>query len=455
MIDSLGLVPNPQKSLSELAKRTPCCVTFDFEYRQSHLDGEPLILLTALCLVTDTDTNFVVLPGTDLSQTDVSDDSSDDPATLYHETIHRWGLKSVSLSQPWRLETCRIPKPWGAEIWYTGIEERGVCTVNGMPLPWLIALAPKVIMGIHIGPEPLLLKILDPLPDAGFGDLYFELHEQKIEVYIVTHIDENAWPDGTGYIRYGFNQIKRSEYATVELFKAAYLDSVDQYQKVRNQIDSLLETKKSEAGLPSAEPVSAELQQQWMATLPDPLVQDEAALRQNMYSFTALQPLQIGDVIRVKPYLPHSLQHGVRVIEFQTAHYERHILSFTQKVMTQNHWDTEAAVAKAVVELPAEQQFDNTLQVLQKREGCLVKSVADFPEFFSWRIRLDPDASFTYPLGTYGLLIGVSGLAVANGQTIAAEEAYFFPASAAEIVVTTEQKGTVLLLAVAKKSTLP
>ena len=64
-----------------------------------------------------------------------------------------------------------------------------------------------------------------------------------------------------------------------------------------------------------------------------------------MESFTRLLDLRVGDVVRVEPYYPHSLQHGVRVVELQTPTYERFIISFAQQVVTQDHWDSEHAIA--------------------------------------------------------------------------------------------------------------
>ena len=47
----------------------------------------------------------------------------------------------INLTAPLRLDQVTVPKPWGAEIWYTGIESRGVCSIQNTPLPWLIALS--------------------------------------------------------------------------------------------------------------------------------------------------------------------------------------------------------------------------------------------------------------------------------------------------------------------------
>ena len=46
----------------------------------------------------------------------------------------------------------------------------------------------------------ILLKTLNPVAEKTIGDLYYELHEKKWEVYIVTEIDKTAWPSGKGII---------------------------------------------------------------------------------------------------------------------------------------------------------------------------------------------------------------------------------------------------------------
>ena len=128
---------------------------------------------------------------------------------------------------------------------------------------------------------PLLLKILDPLAEENIGDLYFELHTEKVEVYVVTHVDRSAWPDGIGYIRYGFNQTLLKQYESPDLFLSDYRAAVKNYEQIRRKID---------AGASG-------------------LAKTEAKLRQAMYCFTDLQPIMLGDVITVEPFMPHSLMH--------------------------------------------------------------------------------------------------------------------------------------------------
>ena len=70
------------------------------------------------------------------------------------------------------------------------------------------------------------------------GNLYFEVHETKQEVYVVTAVDETAWPDGVGRIRYGINQSKRDEYADDAAFRAAFLEALKAYESLRQQVDA-------------------------------------------------------------------------------------------------------------------------------------------------------------------------------------------------------------------------
>ena len=91
-------------------------------------------------------------------------------------------LPVLNLSAPLLLQTVSISKPWGREIWYTGIEERGVSRVTdglfSAPLSWVLSVAPEHLVA-NCERQINLLKILDPLAEEVYGDLYFELHEEK------------------------------------------------------------------------------------------------------------------------------------------------------------------------------------------------------------------------------------------------------------------------------------
>lgn len=305
----------------------------------------------------------------------------------------RVGDVRVRLDEPVRLDSAEVPKPWGREIWYTGIEARGesrVRTADGeLPLSSYLALAPQRLARR----APLvLLKVLDPSPDPVLGDLYFETHEQKQEVYVVTHVDPGAWPDGRGRIRFGMNQALRRRYGDDDAFRRDYLARVRDYEQVRRAIDG-------GEHLPAAQ---------------------EAQARAAMNAFTELRPLAVGDVVVVPTWLPHSLQHGVRVIEFQTPTYERYILSFAQKVLTQDHWDTAAAVPRMRLEPPPTPAFETVAEGAQ----CIVA----FDDFRVWRVRLPAGGRFELPAHpSYALCMGVIGTVDVGPVRLGAEEAAFVP----------------------------
>lgn len=305
------------------------------------------------------------------------------------------GVSTIELSNALPLTPVHIPKPWGKEIWYSGIESRGISLIQGTPIAWVLD-----IFGDHLGCKgsPLLLKILDPSPQENLGDLYFEMHEEKIEVYVVTSIDTTAWPDGTGAIRYGFSQTRPIELASREAFLGAYVDKVSEYQVCRDEIDALLESEEHVA---------------------QGLLEKEKHLREEMYAFTELKPLKTGDIVTVRPHVPHSLQHGVRVVEFQTPHYERYILSFGQKVLTQDHWDTHEVFAKAET---GAVEFDQPKQLTDNQD-----LVADFDEFRVTRIELPPGDSLDQIRNHYTMLIGIKGTITLDGVDVNPEEAFFIP----------------------------
>ena len=325
------------------------------------------------------------------------------------------GQEVICLTKPLELETVNIPKPWGQEVWYSGIEQRGVSTVKGLPLPWLLD-----VFGDFLGctGAPILLKILDPFPDTNLGDLYFEMHEKKIEVYVVTQIDLNAWPSGSGKIRYGFNQDLLNAFSSHKNFTDSYRFAVAEYQAIRNKIDTLIKSLKKKNGFLNKDPLTPDKYNKFLNQIDPELKLKEEQLRQKMYSYTAMHDLKVGDVVTVAPMVPHSLQHGVRVVEFQTPHYERHILSFGQEVLTQDHWDTEKAIQRAVIKSIASQKPE---EITQGKD-----LIANFDAFKVIRLRLNPGESDFMEIGNYKIIIGVIGEIILNNSTkIRAEKAFF------------------------------
>jgi len=299
----------------------------------------------------------------------------------------------VDLDAPVELVAVGIPKPWGREIWFTGIEARGESAVRTpagtLPLSRYLALAPD-----HLARrQPLvLLKILDPRPDPVLGDLYFEVHREKQEVYVVTHVDGGAWPDGAGRIRFGMDPDLRARYADDDAFRRDYLRAVTVYEALRRRIDA-------------GEPV---------------LPAEEAAARAAMERFTVLRRLAVGDVVVVPTWLPHSLQHGVRVIEFQTPTYERYVISFAQKVLTQDRWDSALAVPRMILDAPAAPAFEMIAPGVERIVG--------FDDFRVWRVTLAPGAAFDLPgHPAYALCMTVQGRLTLGPLTLGPEAAAFVP----------------------------
>ena len=142
-----------------------------------------------------------------------------------------------------------------------------------------------------------------------------------------------------------------------------------------------------------------------------------------MNEFTGVTDLSVGDVISIDPFTPHALQHGVRVIEFQTPHYERKILSFAQKVLTQSNWDTEAAIQEMTI-APAPQPV---FELADQSPGVLAEKIADFEQFNVLRVSVEPNCSYQQHLGSYALVICVTGNCDVDGLVLKPEDACLVP----------------------------
>lgn len=358
------------------------------------------------------------------------------PAECDVETFaRRHGVPVVDLGAPLRLDPVAIPKPWGRELWFTGIEARGQSRVRigdgALPLPWLLAVAAGEILGSGVNALNLL-KILDPFPDPVYGDLYFELHEEKREVYVVTRIDPASWPAGRGAIRYGFDPRVLATYPDEQAFRAAYLNCVHAYERIRREIDRREDVWRSAEGYGPNDAVPAATLRRWRAAHPPALRRAEVEARRAMDGFTQLLPIGVGDVIRVPTRLPHALQHGVRTVEFQTPVYERRILSFAQKVLTQDHWDTAAAVPQMRLEPPA----PAPPRIIAEAPGATRERIVAFDDFVVDRWRLGPGASAVLPQrGSYALAMAVQGQITVAGAGLAAEDAVLIPAACAAVAV--------------------
>ena len=211
-----------------------------------------------------------------------------------------------------------VEKPWGREVWYSGVEARGESLVRtgegDMPLSEFLHACGRTL-------PVILLKSLQPTK----GSLYLEVHETKSEVYIIDRIDATS-----GRMLLGACPAKRAELGDAALR------------------DALLDTaSRAEAGAVGIDAVQA---------------------------FMRAVDLHPGDAVTIPPRVPHSLLQGVHVIEFQTPVFERKILAASQPVVTQGGWDSEDAVsamdlsAQGTLTSPAE----STSEVIARPPGFTV-----------------------------------------------------------------------------------
>lgn len=369
------------------------CFALRFVCDQYYLPDAPPLHLVALVALSQGGARIEVgvlpyQPGLALEQLTGSRDS-----LMTFATCH--GAAWLNLSAPLTLAPVQVSKPWGKEVWFTGIEARGQASVSAgglqTPLPWLLALAPRRLANER--PRDLiLLKELHPHPQPVFGDLYFEVHRHKREAYVVTHLDADAWPEGVGGVRYGFNAEALARYDDDQAFKCAYLQAVQAYEATRREIDAYLDDQRQRAGLSGSEPLPVETVEAWLEQLPEDLGAAERRLRAAMERFIHVRPVRLGDVVTVPPLTPHGLLHGVRVVEFQTADYERQILSFGQKVLTQDRWDT----AEALNGIPLQTPPAPCTPRWAPGPGMSIERLVQFPAFLVLRVVLGPGASFSW-----------------------------------------------------------
>ena len=157
--------------------------------------------------------------------------------------------------------------------------------------------------------------------------------------------------------------------------------------------------------------------------------------------------------VKVPCLTPHSLQHGVRTVEFQTPVYERLIVYFAQKVLTQNHWDTDQAISLMQVETPPAEPAP----VLQKNDTVTVTRIVDFEDFEVHRVSLQPNKSWCLDrLENYVLLMTVDNGLQLDDNDLHAEQAMLVPASAVNLIMknTTADAERHFLLAYPKNSAI-
>jgi hypothetical protein len=384
--------------LSEVRSEPEALLCVRFELPQHWLQDSPEKPLWALYLWREGVLSIAV------AEVEPTNEKSH-PGELFDCWVERHRLFTARSGEALPLGTREVGKPWGREVWFTGVERRAVCSfVDGsaeVPQPWLLAALPGADYA-RAGKPTLLLKILDPSPERVTGDLYFELHRDKEEVYVVTQVDPAAWEGGVGYLRYGFDPVYITRHGDEQQFRHAYLEAVEAYRDVRQTIDAL----------PSGDPV------------PDRLQSRERELRAAMDAFTWLKPVSRGDVVHVPRRLPHALQHGVQVIELQTPVYERKILSFAQQVLTQSHWDTAEAVAEMKLLPPREAPRP----MLRDVDGASERLIAEAADFELRRLRIAPGARLPLAItGPYALMIIEAGVIELSGRGYKAKQAAWLP----------------------------
>lgn len=338
----------------------------------------------------------------------------------------------LSPNKPFHPDMIKIPKPWGYEGWYTGIEKRGTSMVKDCcgltELPYALSLFPQKTLGNHTD-NLILLKTLNPVPDEVLGDLYLEMHEEKWEAYVVIGIDHQAWPTGKGIIKAGMNLEKLEEYKQncgqnwEDTYLKDFHQSIRKYESVRRDIDLLLDKEKESLGFSPNDPVPPEQMKELLKKVSEDQKKQEYQLRKEAESFVGGCEVKEGDIVTFPTHQMHSLQHGVRVIEFQTPHYERLIVMFAQKVLTQGYWNTEKAMTLATPEVyhpPLPKVQENTPAIMNER-------FVDFPNFTADRITVQPEQHYKDQTGEqYHLLIIVTGQATLkwnnNQQTILKKE---------------------------------
>jgi len=232
--------------------------------------------------------------------------------------LQRYSSHPFDLEQPVALVPVTVPKSWGREVWYSGIEARGESSVRQgdtvAPLSDYLHL-----IGLN---EVILLKELQ----AEKGDLYLEVHQTKREVYVAK---------ATCSLQLGMNQTLRTKLGD-DAFRKAFLKAANAYE-------------------------------------------NNTASREEIDAFVSSRILAQGDVVSIEPWMPHSLQRGANVIEFQTPVFERYILASTTPIENQEHWDTQQVLDRVLL--------DPYLPKSSKSLGEGVESLVSTDSFGILRVR--------------------------------------------------------------------
>ena len=369
------------------------------------------------------------------------------------EPMSKSQLTLIDFSYPFKLVSIDIPKPWGKEVWFTGIEKRGISKVmphgatRNFRLSTLIKVFGQKFLE-NLSPSPILLKILAPHDDPNFGNLYYELHNEKQEVYIISKVSP-SWQNGVGRMKYGINSKKMSEFPSKDDFKNAFKDAVKNYEACRKKIDQFTDHYRAKLDFEVNENLDLKTLKSIRANMPTEIIDEEKNSKAKLEEFVGWLQLSVGDVVSVETRVPHSLQHGIEAIEFQSPVYERCIISFDQKVITQPGWDVDKAFGLMEMKPPAKKQ----LSVLTDSKSQLKERVVKFSDFEVSRVELrdkiNLDASSQHLL-IYLLRGEVRFQKDENGEEITLNEGeayYVAPRKALSTLSRVDSKNPLILIA--------
>ena len=255
--------------------------------------------------------------------------------------------RDLDLQRAVSLVPVTVEKPWGREVWYSGVEARGE---SGVRQGGRTACLSDYLRAMEWA-EVVLLKELH----ATRGDLYLEVHQAKSEVYVARR---------RGRLQHGMDQALRRRYGDDGAFRRAFLRAAEAYER-------------------------------------------GTAGRDAVDAFVAERALAVRDVVAVEPWMPHSLQRGAWVVEFQTPVFERLILASTRTVATQDHWDTEYALARLSLDAPA--------AATAQPVGAHAERIARAAGFGVWRVR----GAVRIPRGVpYVVGLALDGTAAVDGERL-------------------------------------
>jgi hypothetical protein len=353
----------------------------------------------------------------------------------YRAWVARHGAADIVFSDGCLLEPVYIPKPWGREVWYTGIERRGVSYISSGSgrtiLPWALSVAPRRLTNDR-NEGILLVKVLEPFSDPLYGNLYYEIHPRKQEVYIVTDIDRDVWPDGIGEIRVGINQGRRRFYKDARAFREDLAKTLMAYRHVRARIDRHITAHDKANRLSLTTALTPHDKRRLDRYVPVSLKKSERKLRGALESFLNTEYVTAGDIVKILPNTPHCVQHGVRCLGYQTQDYDRLIMAFSQKVLTQADWDIEEAVTAMMLSGYAPTRPGHSVMLspeIVKEHVARLRAFAivrlSLPRGSSYRMDNHTDYSLLYTSGDGRIQAGGHG----DGTPLSGEMVFLIPRS--------------------------